>query len=45
MKKTKKFSKLYSNCKLNMVDTGYIVMYKNPEGGVSVAIKQIYKMI
>jgi len=41
---SKEFPKLYPNCKLEMVDTGHVVMYENPEL-VSGAIREILKEI
>jgi hypothetical protein len=40
----KEYLSLYPNCKVQMVDTGHVVMYEKPEV-VSGAIRQICKMI
>jgi len=42
--KSKEYLSLYPNCKVQMVDTGHVVMYENPEV-VSGAIRDILKEI
>lgn len=44
IKFAKEFPKLYPNCKLEMVDTGHIVMYQNPEV-VSGAMRETLKIL